>query len=149
MPNSVPSAPWKLKGQAAAWLEGFGLRLWVRYSDSPVGAYDEWALVKLTIRGPSVVEMWVDSENSRRGGRGNWGFPKELAQFKTDFRGPRGFGISFPIRARFWTAQSLDGKTVKVPGEIVGRARLAFRGRQVAICLEEFSLKVEVPVLPS
>ena len=99
MCSSIPPPPWNLRGSALIFLQRASTRtaahaafsqVWpswlprvlalVHYDDSPVGAYDERAVVALTWRGAAVVEMQVNRELSRRGGRENWGYPKTLAQ---------------------------------------------------------------------
>lgn len=127
----------------------------VHYDASPVGAYDEFAVIELSFRGPRVTEISVTSAASRDAGRALWGFPKTLENlswkrsgrhivFQSDYETFR-FRIaklSFPIRAKAWTNQTLNGRKVRVPCAISGRARIAFRGKQWALFLEEFGLQV-------
>jgi hypothetical protein len=135
------------------------VRLLVNYHQSPVGPYLEHALAKMTWRGPSVVQMSVDSEASKRGGRENWGYPKtieslgwtsekgsivfcrESSKFRIRKMGPR-----FPVALPFWTIQELNGVLVRVPARLRGAARLGFRGRQLALILDEFEMVFEGPV---
>ena len=130
----------------------------IQYADSPVGAYDEFAVIEFSLRGPSVVEMPVTSEASRQAGRALWGFPKELgvlswrqngARIEFEKQGEifrfRALKFSFPVRAKAWTNQSLNGQNVRVPVSIQGRARLAFRGKQCALFLESFEMQVFPP----
>ena len=131
----------------------------VHYETSPVGAYDEFAVIELSLRGPSVVEMPVTSEASRQAGRELWGFPKELGNLSwrqsaqrivfqkegETFRF-RSMKFSFPIRAKAWTNQVLNGQNVRVPCAIQGRARLAFRGKQISVLLGNFTLEVFPPI---
>jgi hypothetical protein len=134
----------------------------VHYDDSPVGAYDEFAVIHLTLRGPRVTEMPVTSQSSKQAGRALWGFPKTVADLewrqqdgRVTFRRQheyfrvRAFGISFPLRAKFWTAQRLHGNKVRVPFEIEGRVRLGFRGKQLALLLNDFEMKVFAPLSES
>ncbi len=159
MPNSIPGAPWTLRGQAVAFLASpTSLRLLVHYLESPVGRYDEHALATLTRRGPHVFQMSVNLEDSMIGGRTIWGFPKTLealawnrtanrvtfARQTQPFR-VRAFGPTFPLALRFWTAQQKDGVWNRVPGGIEGHARLAFRGPQLALFLDSFSMTIEPP----
>ena len=133
----------------------------VHYTDSPVGAYDEFAVIEISWRGPSVTEMLVTNEASRKAGRELWGFPKELENLnwqqnatrivfqkeRETFRW-RAFKFSFPVRAKIWTSQILNGQNVRVPGAIEGRARIAFRGKQIALLLENFQMQVFPPITP-
>ena len=159
MSLSIPPAPWHLTGQAVAFLASpFTLRLLVNYASSPVGSYLEHALAVPTWLGPRVIRMSVDSELSKIGGRAIWGYPKTLENLswqrdgkhlvfrreKQTFR-LRICGPSFPIAAPFWTVQTLNGENVRVPAHIKARVKLAFRGRQIAIFVEEFSMTFEPP----
>lgn len=69
---------------------GLGIVMMVRYSNSPVGPYDE-LLYSLPFKRPSLglqllaprrlPVIYVSSEASLRNGRVNWGIRKELAEF--------------------------------------------------------------------
>lgn len=130
----------------------------VHYDSSPVGAYDEFAVVALTWCGPRVTEMLVTSDESRGAGRALWGFPKILADLEwrrdrnhiTFRRGREYFRIhvlrfSVPLRAKFRTVQTLNETCVHVPFEIIGKLRLGFRRRQLALILEDFEMRVYPP----
>lgn len=156
-PSAFP-APWHLTGSAALLLSKSGGVALVHYETSPVGSYEEFARGILTRRGPRVVEMLVTSEASRRGGRENWGFPKELAALSWQKRGARVefrksgevfrfrvCGPRFPVRLRFFCVQTLQNQDVRVPFFIEGGARLAWRGRQIAVLLDDFIFDVEAP----
>ena len=156
----IPNAPWILHGEAVAFLASpLQVRLLVNYRDSPVGPYREHALAKLTRRGPHVFQMSVDLEASKIGGRAIWGFPKTLENLAWKARGNRGefqresqvfrwrkFGPDFPLAMSFWTIQNRHGAEVQVPGQIRARARLAFRGRQLALSVENFWMKFDAPI---
>lgn len=155
----IPNAPWILRGEAIAFLASpLSVRLLVNYRDSPVGPYREHALAQMTKRGPHVFQMSVDLEASKIGGRTIWGFPKTLENLSWKTRGQhtlfrresqvfrvRKIGPSFPIALSFWTVQNLNGQDVRVPGQIRARARLGFRGRQFALCIEDFWMRFEAP----
>lgn len=158
--QTAPAAPWTLTGSSIVMLtkarpEKGVLLAFVHYDSSPVGPYDELARMGLTLRGPSVLEMLVTSEETRQGGRQNWGFPKELADLhwqqdgnRITFRAGadkwrfRACGPSMPIRLSGWTVQELEGSSVKVPVKIRGRLRLAFNGRRWAVLLSGFEMLV-------
>ena len=157
-PVSVSTPPWRLTGSAVALLSPRGVVMLVHYDTSPVGSYDEWARAVLALRGPRIVEMLVTSEASMRGGRENWGFPKQLAKLQWMQRGPRiefrtqnaiyrlrAGGPSVPLRLRSFCVQTLHGQDVRVPFFIEGKARLALRGRQIALLMEDFVFDVERP----
>ncbi len=157
----IPPAPWHLTGQAVAFLASpLVLRLLVKYRSSPVGPYLEHALAIPTLRGPRVTQMSVDSELSKIGGRTIWGYPKTLEQLSWQRDGDRLifrrenqtfrlrlWGPMFPLLLPFWTVQTLNGADVRVPAQLKATARLAFRGRQMALFLEEFAMTFEPPGL--
>lgn len=163
MTPNFPNAPWHLRGDTFAFLcrdasGKFGVRAFVRYADSPVGAYNEMAFAVLTRRGVRVTEMPVTLETSMRGGRAIWGFPKSLEQIEysisrhrvvVGFRGrqivARLSRFSLPIKLNAWTVQTLNGAEVRVPISVSGRAHLAFVGKRLAVYLDEFSLTVFAP----
>jgi hypothetical protein len=130
----------------------------VHYFDSPVGPYNEYAVIELQLGGPSVTEMLVDSIESREAGRELWGFPKELADLQWQSGGTRimfrrerkyfrfrALGFSIPFRLQASTKQTLDGQRVKVPFELAGEVGLGFRGRQLALVVPEFEMSVFPP----
>lgn len=161
------SPPWELTGEALVLLRDAKTVLaLVNYHTSPVGPYRELAEATLMRRskyfGPSVLKMWVDSVDSMREGRAIWGFPKTLhplawrrEERKIEFRASDGdkvlwwrartIGPSFPIAVRGFCVQELNGQAVKVPISFRGRARLALRGKQLAIAVNEFTMSVEAP----
>lgn len=153
----VPDAPWRLRGEAVAFLAGpLAVRLLVHYTESPVGPYDEHALATLSRRGPHVLQMSVNLEASMIGGRRIWGFPKTLENVSWRRKGARvrfqregqefrirAFGPRFFLALPFWTAQQKEGEWVRVPGHIRAQARLAFRGPQLALALDEFEMNFQ------
>jgi hypothetical protein len=157
--DSIPPPPWVLHGEAVAFLAPrLRLRLLVNYHKSPVGPYHEHALATLTWRGPSVVQMGVDLEASLVGGRRNWGYPKVLERLAWYLKGKniifsrkdktfriRKTYLRLPLALPFWTIQELNGQVVRVPATLRGIARLGFRGRQLALILDEFEMKFEAP----
>jgi hypothetical protein len=102
--------------------------------------------------------MYVDSDDSRKAGRELWGFPKELADLEWQSGGSnitfrkaaeyfhfRAIGFSLPFRVKAWTVQELEGRQVRVPVKVSGRAGIALRGKQWALVLEEFEMEVFAP----
>ena len=151
-------ALWVLRGSGVLLLSdarrALALAL-VPYEASPVGGSDEFAVIEFSLRGPRVTEMPVNSPASRDAGRALWGFPKTLQKLSWNrkkrhivFQGEREtfrFRIarfSFPISAKAWTNQTLNGREVRVPCRVSGHARIAFRGKQWALFMEEFELQV-------
>jgi len=127
-----------------------------------VGAYDEYAFALLQSVGqkwgPHVVEMAVSSRDSMICGRANWGFPKVVRALKYMRRGlsvrfedagrVRLFRLSrfrVPFASPAWAVQVLEGKPVRVPMRIRGRARLCWSRRRLGVCIERFELHVEGP----
>lgn len=93
--------PWTLRGDAhglLAWMPGgrAGLMLFVRYTDSDVGPYDEllwldpWGLSLGGARRHTITRIYVSTEASVFNGRINWGIPKELASFSVSSLGDQG-----------------------------------------------------------
>ncbi|WP_231881675.1 acetoacetate decarboxylase family protein [Deinococcus puniceus] len=91
VPIHCAPPPWTLHGrglvalyrQPATW----GALMLLRYTDSPVGPYDEllWATAPHSSPAgprPQVRQIVVSSEASVRWGRRNWGIPKGLARFE-------------------------------------------------------------------
>jgi hypothetical protein len=89
----VVPPPWTLRGNATVIPFRRGVLAFVRYAESEVGAYDELLWLAPFRRSPRgrahhVAPIFVSSEASVRGGRANWGLPKELAVFTVSSEGP-------------------------------------------------------------
>jgi hypothetical protein len=131
--------PPALRGhRALATIGGF-----VRYSDTPVGAYDEVLGMVASHTGAkpwgTVAFMSVDSRPSLVGGRTNWAMPKTLSEFSgapaTTMTGTSADGLVWTVRA---TARTL-GPSLPVRSQgtarqefadgRVGTSRLTMRGR--------------------
>ena len=108
--NGIPQpsfpAPWQLKGKGIiltycfdkSWVAeqgflsadregqfrgGLGFVMLVNYAESPVGPYKELLFIPgkfQDTRKQSITKIYVDSEDSTRNGRWNWGIPKQTAQ---------------------------------------------------------------------
>ena len=159
----ILDAPWTLHGESIAFLDRdetgkIGVRAFVKYVDSPVGAYNEMAFAVLTKRGARVLKMPVTLQRSMIGGREIWGFPKSLEHIEYSmsqnrvaarYRGQtiiaRVSRFSFPLKMRAWTIQTLDGQDVRVPIALSGRVHFAWRGRKLGACLCDFELTVFAP----
>jgi hypothetical protein len=158
---AAPFAPWSLAGETLAGLarcpERLGPVPWglaavpgpklvvaTCYSESPVGPYLELAVAepaRLGARlGWCITTMVVDSAGSRRGGRLNWGFPKELGTLTWHRDGSRRElrwaerdvviegrpkGPPLPGLAPVRMLQHRSDGPVVVPGWLRGRVRLA------------------------
>jgi hypothetical protein len=105
LPANLAEAPWSVTGESLIWMSRGGRASaralpssvrgnarglgvvggMVRYSDTPVGTYDEvFGAVGFRHNGKvtgTVAFMAVDSEASLVGGRTNWAMPKTLAEF--------------------------------------------------------------------
>lgn len=148
-----PPEPWQLRGQlyGSAFLVPlasvpvylpagcrpvragrFGIVgvVWVDYERGGVLSYRELMATLLVRRGlrpsPTITHIWVDSVESRDGGRALWGIPKGLAEFEFDAgrfvarlegsviaRGTARERLRLPGRwpVRFAIAQTLHGTT--------------------------------------
>ncbi|AKJ08018.1 acetoacetate decarboxylase [Archangium gephyra] len=120
--NDYPPSPWTLRGQAymSAWsvpvhrcsvrvdpvfepvvVAGrlFVTGAFVDYAPGSTLTYGELAMGIVVKQrgarryGSATPLLWVDSEQSLRGGRALWNLPKELARFELD-RSPPGGGFS-------------------------------------------------------
>jgi len=119
-------------------------------------AYRE-LLVALAVRrgrriGCTAVAVWVDSEQSKAGGRTLWGIPKEIGQFSLEpragapgtehfrllapgpgevrvaFRPGRSLPVRLPVRTEL--LQEADGEVLAVPARLTGKpapTRASFR----------------------
>lgn len=106
----VRVGPWRIVGTA-----------WVDYQPGSVLTYRELMSTVLVRKGlrlyPSITHIWVDSPESRDGGRELWGIPKELAEFEV--HGPE------------WTAEGIGRARVRPGVRLPGRLPVAFRVAQV------------------
>jgi hypothetical protein len=132
----------------------------VQYFDSPVGPYLERAEATLArgskYFGPHITRMDVTLEASMREGRRIWGYPKTLRSIEWQRRdshlniesdGVWRFRLaswSFPVAFAGWTWQTRE-EEVKVPCRLNGKARFAWRGRQLALWVEDFTMEVQSP----
>jgi len=162
LPANLAPAPWTARCQAVIWgcrggaaaTEALPPTLrtgraraviggLVRYTETPVGSYDEvfGIVVGTDGRRPwgSVVFMAVDSETSLVGGRSNWAMPKTLASFtgspdtgmtatgvEASWRvsaTPHALGLSLPYRSKGTARQEFpDG--VARDSRLEGRFRM-------------------------
>jgi hypothetical protein len=122
----------------------------VDYSPEGTLAYRE-LLLALAVRqgrriGCTAVAVWVDSEQSKAGGRALWGIPKEIGGFawepwagapgtehvrlrapgtgevRAAFRPGRPLPGRLPVRTRL--LQEVDGETLAVPAHLTGKPSL-------------------------
>jgi hypothetical protein len=115
-------APALRNSRALASIGGF-----VRYSETPVGTYDEVFGLVASADGMkswgTVSFMAVDSEASLVGGRTNWSMPKTLASFDGEI-GPRktmaGCGNG-PVRWRIEATPTVIGPRIKVRSKMPTR----------------------------
>ncbi|EMC92857.1 hypothetical protein BAUCODRAFT_264299 [Baudoinia panamericana UAMH 10762] len=76
----------------AGFKGGYGMVMVVRYSDTPVGSYDELAIIpgNFNVKGGSldgqaklrVTRIYVSQKDTTYNGRRNWNIPKHLARFE-------------------------------------------------------------------
>lgn len=159
MDTQIPPAPWKLTGDAVVVMASpVTLRALVHYKNSPVGSYQEHALVRPSLRGPHVYQMSVSSRESKDAGRALWGFPKtgeklrwRRANNHIEFHRADHithihlFGPRLPIKLPFWTAQKREGKWVLVLGQVKAQLGLCRVGRGLGFWLEKMELTIAPP----
>jgi Acetoacetate decarboxylase (ADC) len=113
---TYPAAPWNMHGQL--WLSLFRVREG-DHPDRPAGVYGA-ALVSYESPSPltysellvarsvekkvTISDIWVDSADSRDGGRELWAIPKDLCDFRRTNSGSR-------VQRTAWTA-SLEGRPI-------------------------------------
>ena len=109
-----PPAPWQLHGQL--WVSLFRVResdhpghrgglygaAFVSYEPPGQLTYSELLVATPTGRRATITDIWVDSPDSRDGGRALWAIPKDLAGFARDDAGSR-------VRRTTWRAE-VDGR---------------------------------------
>lgn len=118
---SFPPAPWKLHGDL--WLSLYRVTddpgrpagtvgvAWVRYREPSPLTYHELLVARPRTdarRWPGTVtisDIWVDSVDSRNGGRELWAIPKELCDFSMEST------RTGPLRRTTWEA-SYDGAPI-------------------------------------
>lgn len=162
LPSNLAEAPWSVEGQSVLWTTRGGAAAgralpsgvrgarglgvvggFVRYAETPVGAYDEvFGAVGLR-QGRRVLGhvafMAVDSPTSVVGGRTNWAMPKTLAAFDGDIphgpvtgtgadttwrvqATPRVLGPAIPYRSRADVVQQFPDGSLR-------SSRLSMRAR--------------------
>lgn len=168
LPANEAPAPWECHCSALLWLGRGGraakaalppalagspalatMGAFVRYTDTPVGAYDEVLGMVGSRSGlrpwGNVAFMSVDSQSSLVGGRTNWAMPKTLAQFDGELANgrlitgssdhpswsvratPRILGPAIPLKAKGRARQQFaDGRVGSSLLTFAGRIRLAF-----------------------
>ncbi|GAA3391964.1 acetoacetate decarboxylase family protein [Cryptosporangium minutisporangium] len=162
LPTSSAPAPWRTKIDAAFWwhrasadaasmlppaLRSLGvipvtLVAFVRYRETPVGAYSEVFASPVLLRKWPVPPihipfMAVDSLTSVHGGRSNWALPKTLASFEWGGAAVTATGDGwkmsaearastpkFPMAGGLKTLQLFDGEPRAAWVGMHGRARL-------------------------
>lgn len=135
-----PPAPWQMSGQS--WLSLFRVRTG-HGPDRPPGVYGVALLSyqqpspltysELLVARPasgagrgqvSITDIWVDSPDSRDGGRELWAIPKGLCDFARETR------TAGPISRTSWSVYSTQGPLASARFTDVSRVapRLPFRG---------------------
>ncbi|MFB9410485.1 acetoacetate decarboxylase family protein [Dactylosporangium matsuzakiense] len=104
---ALPAVPPELAGAVRVLRLGaraFVGAAWVDYRPGGVLSYRELLAAVLMRHGlrprVTITHIWVDSPESRDGGRELWGIPKDLAEFElTDTRAAASVGASAEIRS--------------------------------------------------
>ena len=113
---TYPAAPWNMHGQL--WLSLFRVREG-DHPDRPAGVYgaalvsyeqpspltySELLVARQVDKKVTISDIWVDSADSRDGGRELWAIPKDLCDFRLRNTGGR-------LQRTSWTA-SLEGRPI-------------------------------------
>lgn len=69
-----------------------GALMWVHYTDTPVGPYEELLYMPARVRaggkaGYCITHIWVDSPDSVESGKANWLIPKQRGRMRFQSRG--------------------------------------------------------------
>ncbi|KAI4162933.1 MAG: hypothetical protein LQ342_003444 [Letrouitia transgressa] len=133
-PLEANSPQFSSEAQGGKWKGGLSFAQVIRYRESPVGPYDELAILPGYFeQGASTIErhtqpkrylritgIWVNSEASLVNGRRNWNIPKHLARFEfvlSDPKNPHSPPASVKV---FSVAPSNLTVTDGAPGNNVG-----------------------------
>lgn len=163
LPANLAPAPWECRCSAVLWLGrggsaaravlpaglGDGSALitvggFVRYTDTPVGAYDEALGIVGSRSGlrawGSVAFMAVDSPASLVGGRTNWAMPKTLARFAGE---PAGTMTATGVDGLGWSMYA-DSRVVgpPVPLKMKAVARQQFPDGRIGESVLRFTGRV-------
>jgi len=132
-----PSPPWRMQGQL--WLSLFRVRegapgrppgmygvALVDYQPGSVLTYGELLVARpVTVRSGrdtgrhvTVTDIWVDSEESREGGRSLWAIPKDLSVFDVTADNPRS-----PMEATI--SLQAQSPATSGPGQQIASARFS------------------------
>ncbi len=140
--RDLPPIPSELDGSVTTVKVGtraFIGGVWVDYQPGGDMAYRELMAAVLMRAGlrprVTITNIWVDSEDSRDGGRALWGIPKELATFTFTDTAAEADGIGeatlhrYRPRVRmpigFRVTQELDGKPLTTPIRATARCAMA------------------------
>ncbi|MDT0201488.1 acetoacetate decarboxylase family protein [Nocardioides sp. AE5] len=147
LPANEAPAPWAVRSTGMVWMHranpaaddalpealrrqgatsSFVIGGFVRYTETPVGAYDEvFGVVGYRIGrqvGATVAFMAVDSATSLVGGRENWSMPKAMASF-TGEPAPRREMTAAGTNEHGWSVRATAGRAAP-PVPVFSRARV-------------------------
>lgn len=165
LPRNQAPAPWECRCSALLWLGRGGraaaavlppalagspalvtLGAFVRYTDTPVGAYDEVLGIVGSRTGlrpwGNVAFMSVDSETSLVGGRTNWAMPKTLARFDGDLADGNLITGSSTAEPSWTVSATPRVKGPAIPLKVKGSARQQFADGRVGDSLLTFSGRI-------
>jgi hypothetical protein len=143
-PVSFPAPPWHLQGElvivpALVRPRALGGVMLADYRSGTLRYHELIVFSRATPRGMVVSHIYVDSEQSLRGGREVWGLPKELAEFEL---GRGAFSVRQDgetlLRARIRRRRGRLPLLIPAPitspaGDTVGRARIKAAPALVAL----------------
>lgn len=91
-PLELHTSSFSSEKETGKFVGGLGFAQIVRYSESPVGTYDELTILPgffsrvgsdgKTTKDSRITGIWVSQEATLLNGRRNWNIPKHLARFK-------------------------------------------------------------------
>jgi len=165
LPRNQAPAPWECRCSALLWLGRGGraaasvlppalagspalvtLGAFVRYTDTPVGAYDEVLGIVGSRTGlrpwGNVAFMSVDSESSLVGGRTNWAMPKTLARFDGELADGNLITGSSTAEPSWTVSATPRIKGPALPLKVKGSARQQFSDGRIGDSLLTFNGRI-------
>ena len=147
---SYPEAPWQLQGElivapALTRSRRLGGVMLADYQTGTLQYHELIVFSHATARGMVVSHIYVDSEQSLRGGHAIWGLPKELAEFEFSAREfvVRQAGnllLRASVRRRpGWLPILIPAPITSPAGDTIGRARIKATPALVRVEIPETS----------
>ena len=125
-PLEAGSEKFSSPGQVGAFKGSLGFVQVIRYTDTPVGTYDELVFAPGYFEGGDsgikknhvrITGIWVSSEVSLLNGRRNWNIPKHLARFEFTLSDPND-PTSMPVAVKVFNAPLSSEKNSGIQADL-------------------------------